>query len=155
MVKGIRTGNFRGFNKGHSSKFRVGCQIRQTSEEGRSTYRPKRCGNNNKDEDSSSKTLNDKKFHPRNHYRLCLFTKRFITPQKIYIQALSNQTQNPNINISPTNKRCGVVIMRKQRYFDKINSFLEDTNIYEICNSTTINKDIISFNKLFRKHFYI
>ena len=29
-------------------------------EEGRRTYRPKRCGNNNKDEDNSPKNLNDK-----------------------------------------------------------------------------------------------
>ena len=34
-------------------------QQKQT-EEGRRTYRPKRCGNNNKDEDNSPKTLNDK-----------------------------------------------------------------------------------------------
>ena len=32
-----------------------------TPEKGRRTYRPKRCGNNNKDEDNSPKTLNDKK----------------------------------------------------------------------------------------------
>ena len=51
MANGIRTGNPRGFNKGHSSKFREGSQIRQTPEEGRRTYRPKCCGNNNKDED--------------------------------------------------------------------------------------------------------
>ena len=30
------------------------------SEEGRKTYRPKRCGSNNKDEDNSPKPLNDK-----------------------------------------------------------------------------------------------
>ena len=47
----------RGFNKGRSSKFREGSRVRQTPEEGRRTYRPKRCGNNNKDEDSSLKTL--------------------------------------------------------------------------------------------------
>ena len=29
-------------------------------EDGRRTYRPKRCGNNNKDGDNSPKTLNDK-----------------------------------------------------------------------------------------------
>ena len=46
-----------GFNKGHSSKFCEGSQVRQTPEEGRGTYRPKRCGNNNKDEDNSPKTL--------------------------------------------------------------------------------------------------
>ena len=38
----------------------VGSRVRQTPEEGRRTYRPKRCGNNNKDEDNSPKTLNDK-----------------------------------------------------------------------------------------------
>ena len=35
-------------------------RVRQTPEESRRTYRPKRCGNNSKDEDNSSKTLNDK-----------------------------------------------------------------------------------------------
>ena len=60
MANGIRTGNPRGFNKGHSSKFRQGSRVRQTPEEGRRTYRPKRCGNNNKDEDNSPTTLNDK-----------------------------------------------------------------------------------------------
>ena len=35
-------------------------QVPQTPEEGRRTYRPKRCGNNNKDEDNSPKNLNDK-----------------------------------------------------------------------------------------------
>ena len=60
MANRIRTDNLRGFNKGRSSKFREGSQVRQTPEEGRRTYRPKRCGNNNKDENNSPKTLNDK-----------------------------------------------------------------------------------------------
>ena len=55
---GIRTKDPRGFNKGRSSKFREGSRVRQTPEEGRRTYRPKRCGNNNKDKDNSPKTLN-------------------------------------------------------------------------------------------------
>ena len=59
MANGIRTGDPRGFNKGRSSKFREGSRVRQTPEEGRRTYRPKRCGNN--DEDNSPKNLNDKK----------------------------------------------------------------------------------------------
>ena len=59
MANGIRTDNPRGFNKGRSSKFREGSRVRQTPEEGRRTYRPKRCGKNNKDEDNSPKTLND------------------------------------------------------------------------------------------------
>ena len=61
MANGIRTDDIHRFNKGRSSKFRVGSQVRQTPEEGWRTYRPKRCGNNNKDEDNSPKTLNDKK----------------------------------------------------------------------------------------------
>ena len=35
--------------------------VRQTPKKDRRTYQPKRCGNNNKDEDNSSKTLDDKK----------------------------------------------------------------------------------------------
>ena len=60
MANGIRTGDSRGFNKGRSSKFREGSRVRQTPEEGRRTYRPKSYGNNNKDEDNSPKTFNDK-----------------------------------------------------------------------------------------------
>ena len=60
MANRIRTGNPHGFNKGRSSKFRVGSRVRQIPEESRRTYRPKRCGNNNKDEDNSPKTFNDK-----------------------------------------------------------------------------------------------
>ncbi len=60
MANGIKTDDTRGFNKGRSSKFREGSQVRQPSEEGRRTYRPKRFGNNNKDENNSPKTLNDK-----------------------------------------------------------------------------------------------
>ena len=60
MANRIRTGDPRGFNIGHSLKFREGSQVWQTPEEGRGTYRPKYWGNNNKDEDDSPKTLNDK-----------------------------------------------------------------------------------------------
>ena len=60
MANGIRTGNPRGFNKGRSSKFHEGSRGRQTPEEGRRIYRQKYCGNDNKDEDNSPKTLNDK-----------------------------------------------------------------------------------------------
>ena len=61
MAKGIRPGGPHGFNKGCSLKSRIGFRVQQTPEEGRRTYWPKRCGNNNKDEDNSLKTLNDKK----------------------------------------------------------------------------------------------
>ena len=59
MANGIRTGDPLGFNKGRSLKFREGSRVRQTSEEGRRTYRPKRCGNNNKDKNNSPKIHND------------------------------------------------------------------------------------------------
>ena len=62
MANGIRTGDTRGFNKGRSSKFREGSWVQQTPKEGRRTHRPKRCGNNNKDEGNSPKTLSDEKF---------------------------------------------------------------------------------------------
>ena len=55
MANGIRTGDHGGFNKGRSSKFREGSRVRQITEEGRRAYRPKRCRNNNKDEDNSPK----------------------------------------------------------------------------------------------------
>ena len=60
MANGIRTGNPRGFNKGRSSKFREASTVRQIPGEGRRTYQPKHCENNNKDENNSLKTLNDK-----------------------------------------------------------------------------------------------
>ena len=60
MANGIRTSDPWGFNKGRSLKFHEGSRVRQTPEEGQRTYCPKRCGNNNKDEDNSPKTLNDK-----------------------------------------------------------------------------------------------
>ena len=51
-----------GFNKGRSSKFRVGSQVRHTPKEGWRTYWLKCWQNNNKHEDNRLKTLNDKKF---------------------------------------------------------------------------------------------
>ena len=62
MLNGIRTGDPCGFNEGRSSKFRESSRVRQTPEEGRRIYWPKRRenNNNNKDEDNSLKTLNDK-----------------------------------------------------------------------------------------------
>ena len=48
LTRFSRTGDPRGFNKGRSSKFREGFRVRQTPEEGWRTYRPERCGNNNK-----------------------------------------------------------------------------------------------------------
>ena len=60
MANEIRAGDHPGFNKGRSLKFHEGSRVRQTPEEARRIYRPKRCGNNNKDRDNTPKTLNDK-----------------------------------------------------------------------------------------------
>ena len=63
MVNGIRASNPCGLNKGHGSKFYVGSQVRQeTPEEGERTHWLKR-EYNNKNEDNSPKTWNDKKKH--------------------------------------------------------------------------------------------
>ena len=51
MANGIRTGN---------PVDSIKDVVRQTPEEGWKTYQLKRCENNNKDEDNSPKTLNDK-----------------------------------------------------------------------------------------------
>ena len=74
MANGIRTGDPHEFNKGRSSKFHEGSRVWQTPEEGWRIYRPKRCGNNNKDEDNSPKTLNDKKkeIDLFDHLTLCI-----------------------------------------------------------------------------------
>ena len=61
MVNGIRASDPRGLNKIHSLKFRVGSRVQQeTPEEGQRTQGSKCCEYNNKDEDNSPKTLNDK-----------------------------------------------------------------------------------------------
>ena len=79
MANGIRTGDPSGFNKEHSSKFRESSRVRQTPEESRRTYRLKRCGNNNKDEDNSPKTLNDKNHQVSSQkFRQLMFILQFI-----------------------------------------------------------------------------
>ena len=67
MANGIRTDDPRGFNEGRSSKFREGSRVQQSPEEGWRTYRPKRCGNNNKDEDNCPKTHNDNSHQASSH----------------------------------------------------------------------------------------
>ena len=60
MVNGIRTSDPRGLSKGRGSKFRVISRVLHISEEGRMPYWPKRCEHNNRDENNSLKTMNDK-----------------------------------------------------------------------------------------------
>ena len=63
IINGISAGDLRGLIKGRSTKFRVGCRVRQeTSEEGWRAYRLKRCEYNDKDEVNSRRTLNDENY---------------------------------------------------------------------------------------------
>ena len=73
MVSGMRTGYPRGLNKGLGSKFRDGSRLRQESSrvrkedsqvrqeipEGRGAHRPKRCTDNNEDENNSLNNTNN------------------------------------------------------------------------------------------------
>ena len=62
MVNSIRTLYRRGLNKRFDWNVRVYSQVLQEiPEEGRRTHRPTRSKYNNKDEDKSSNTLNNKK----------------------------------------------------------------------------------------------
>ena len=77
----------RGFNKGRSSKFREGSRVRQTPEEGRRTYWPKRCGNNYKDEEIVRKTLMIKKTH-RFMYMGGYASQRMVNLKKLRFKAI-------------------------------------------------------------------
>ena len=84
MANGIRTGEPRGYNKECSSKFREGSRVRRTPEEDRRTYRPKRYGNNNKDEDSSTKTLNNKNHQASSlKFRQLIYIFSFIRSESV------------------------------------------------------------------------
>ena len=91
MANGIRTGDSSGFNNGRNSKFHVGSWVWQTPKEGRRIYWPKHCGNNNKDEDNSPKTLNYKN-HQASSQKFRQLIK--ITTKKAYkaVSIKNNQT---------------------------------------------------------------
>ena len=84
MAYGIKTGNPRGFSKGRNSKFREGSRVRQTLEEGWRTYRPKRYGNNKKDENNGPKTLNDK--NRLTVYKKWLMSNKIVSVAQQYLK---------------------------------------------------------------------
>ena len=102
MATGIKIGYPCGFNKGHSSKFRVGSRVQQTPEEGWRIYQPKRCGNNNKYEDNSPKALNDKNIWKSQN----IFYKRI----KIWKKLLSKE--NDTHDLTPVCKDQKVIVNR-------------------------------------------
>ena len=95
MANGIRTSDPREFNKGGSSKSRVGSRVRQTPEEGQRIYRPKRCGNDNKDEDNCPKTLNDK------NYQASSQKFRQLTIYTLFQPQLPNRDDSLCISLTP------------------------------------------------------
>ena len=109
MANGIRTGDLCGFNKGHSSKFHEGSRVRQTPEEGWRIYRPKRCGNNNKDEDNSPKTLNDKNQFFCNA-QTCIEREKNITDKQINESKSISFKRNNTLTENKTNKQKIVTI---------------------------------------------
>ena len=72
MVNGIRASDLHGLNKGGVSNFHVGSRVRKETPE-ECWKRPKRCEYNNKDEDNSPKSLNDK----NTRFLLCSTTDTF------------------------------------------------------------------------------
>ena len=63
MVNGIRTIYPSELNEGFGSKFHVGSRVRhETPDEGRRMHWLKRCKYNDKDEDNSPNTLDDKNY---------------------------------------------------------------------------------------------
>ena len=97
MANEIRTGDPRGFNKGRSSKFRVGSQVRQKPEVCRRTYQLKR-GNNNKYEDNSLKILNDKYIYIYIYIYIFIFSYIYIyICVYIYIRENGNESVSKKI----------------------------------------------------------
>ena len=66
-----------------------GFRVRQTPEEGRRTYRQKRCGNNIKNENNSPKTLNDKI-----PYNVAVAFFVFLSRESLIINILNQATSN-------------------------------------------------------------
>ena len=63
MAKGSRTWCLRGLNKYFSLKFCEGFRVLlEMPEQDRKMHRPKRCKNNNKDEDNSPNIQSDKNY---------------------------------------------------------------------------------------------
>ena len=81
MVNGIRTGDSRGSNKGRSSNFGEGSRVRQAPED----ISPETFGNNNKDEDNSPKTLNDKNHQASSQKLRQLYSSYFSLYDKVMI----------------------------------------------------------------------
>ena len=120
MANGIRTGDPRGFNKGRSSKFRIGSRVQQKPEEGRGTYR---CGNNNKDEDNRSKILKEKisktLVHPSKKHSGC-------QPHKltVCVFCLSSSIEQKTLLLSSLDQLDGV-----DRYFRGVFETLTEPSV--------------------------
>ena len=128
MANGIRTGDPCGFNKGCGSKFREGSQVQQTPEEGWRTYQPTHCGNNNKDEDNSPKTLNDKS------QTLFVCTQLYGFKYSFLILIILTNNGWYNIKPNPTNNSiCTRLNMSTYCYLSLVILFIKYTYLIQHC----------------------
>ena len=86
-------------SKGCDSKLHVGSRVWQTPELGQKTYRHKYCEYNNKDEDNSPKTLNDK--NHANFATLQMLVAYMSTDFQVYLisSSIPCATNTPNKNV--------------------------------------------------------
>ena len=95
MANGIRTGDLRG----KSSKFREGSGVRQTEDISAETL-----WNNNKDEDNSPKTLNDKNVNIPDLYKCIykyVFFKKNISTYDIFPEYSTPYQEDTEFNTFP------------------------------------------------------
>ena len=73
------------------------------------------------------------------------------TIPKRFIIALNKLSKNKDLIITPSDKGGGVVLMDRTTYTSKMNSLLQDEDVYTKINIQTIHKEIDKFNKAYTK----
>ena len=147
MANGIRTGDPCGFDKGCSSNFPEGSQ---TPEKGRRTYRPKCCGNN-KDEDNSPKTLNDKNHQASSQkFRQLINHLGYLMPNPLYTY-ISNMICKHMLLIMFLNES-KLIIYHTIEWFQVLlcitnNSIKHQSFVYIQLNDQIVLFQIIQFSK--------
>ena len=72
------------------------------------------------------------------------------TIPKRFSIALKKLANNTNLHITSSDKGGGVVIMDRNTYINKMNSLLEDNNIYTTTDIKTIKQNTTKFNKTYK-----
>ena len=141
------------FTSAHIQIFFFQVRNSQTPEEGRRSYRPKRCGNNNndKDEDNSPKTLNDRKLQHLNLTGIHLVIKRDKINKSLFLilLLLLSLLETESLPIAAQNKTV------RTNY---IKARIDKTQQNSKCRlrgdrDETINHIISEFSKLAQKEY--